>query len=27
MGLLNISRNKEVNVKSQNAHLAVGFKF
>ena len=27
MGLLNISRNKEVNVKSQNAHIAVGFKF
>ena len=27
MGLLNISRNKDVNVKNQNAHLAVGFKF
>ena len=27
MGLLNISRNKGVNVKNQNAHLAVGFKF
>ncbi len=27
MGLLNISRTKGVNVKNQNAHLAVGFKF
>ncbi|RNC66801.1 porin family protein [Proteiniphilum sp. X52] len=27
MGLLNISRNKGVNVKNQNAYLSVGFKF
>lgn len=27
MGLLNISRNKGVNVKNQNAYLALGFKF
>ena len=27
MGLLNISRNKDVNVKNQNAYLALGFKF